>query len=117
MPRKHLSSCLPDEFAFRETFAVSAAPSLTAAHRPGSSTRTSADAAPAAAVPAAYAEHHDRPFPAVDRSQAGPLGISMVLSSRLSQGWGRRGPRSFLTQQCPKDIDAAARQGDDGLGV
>jgi hypothetical protein len=52
-----------------------------------------------------------------DERRGRPLGISMVLSSRLSH-WRRCcGPRSVLAQQRPEDVDAAPRQGDDSLAV
>src|SRR5688572_25304615 len=45
------------------------------------------------------------------------LGISMLLSSCLSGlGW-RCCPGSVLTEQRPKDVDAAAGEGDDGLAM
>jgi IS30 family transposase len=52
-------------------------------------------------VPAANA-HHPRPaLPGCRPIRGRALGISMVLSSRLSQGWGCRGPCSVRAQQCP----------------
>ena len=41
----------------------------------------------------------------------------MVLSSRVSECGRYRGVGAFVTEQSPQDVDAAARQGDDGLGV
>ena len=41
----------------------------------------------------------------------------MLLSSRLSELGRRCGPGSVLAEQRPKDVDAAAGQGDDGLAV
>ena len=41
----------------------------------------------------------------------------MVLSSRLSERGRYRGVDAFVAEQSPQDVDAAAGQGDDGLGV
>src|SRR5215217_2865229 len=64
---------------------------------------------------------HDQRFRTACRGRgsgrARPLGISMLLSSRLSElGW-RCCPGSVLAEQRPKDVDPAAGEGDDGLAV
>ena len=59
----------------------------------------------------------ERPPEARGPRGAGALGISMVLSSRLSECRRCRGPGPVLAQQCPQDVDAAAGEGDDGLAV
>ncbi len=45
------------------------------------------------------------------------LGISMMLSSRYGGHGGLFGKRSVVAEQGPEDVDAAAGEGDDGLGV
>src|SRR5688500_3541214 len=59
----------------------------------------------------------ERPAEAADRVVPGHYGISMLLSSRLSElGW-RCCPGSVLAEQRPKDVDPAPGEGDDGLAV
>src|SRR5215204_2291712 len=62
---------------------------------------------------------HDQPTARRGGRSGGarPLGISMLLSSGLSELWWRCCPGSVFAEQRPKDVDAAAGEGDDGLAV
>jgi transposase-like protein len=117
VPREHVSGYLPAGIGIAAAIPAGAAPSLTAAHQARSPARSSAHRTASAEIPPADAHDSPAAVPARGPLPTGALGISMLLSSRLSElGWCCC-PGSVLAEQRPKDVDPAAGEGDDGLAV